>query len=268
VVVFDFLTEYHVRTDPRFSTVDIVMTIAIVAYLLGYAPWQGRRRYERLVAERPRDPTAYPRFWRRFFLIWWGLTAVVLTVVLAVPDGLSPADVGLAWPARTGSTVFAAALGLGVIAAQASGVRRVSRMYSGRPWPRRLINAALPRTARERRRMPLVAVTAGVGEELVFRGLFVAAGLGLLGLSPAVAVLVAAAAFGWAHLYQGRRGVALTALSAVVLGLLYVLSGSLLIPVLVHASTDAVAFLLLRPDGRAGSDPSPAPAQAREVQAD
>jgi membrane protease YdiL (CAAX protease family) len=62
--------------------------------------------------------------------------------------------------------------------------------------------------------------------------------------------------------------VALTALSAVVLGLLYVLSGSLLIPVLVHASTDAVAFLLLRPDGRAGSDPSPAPAQAREVQAD
>jgi uncharacterized protein len=261
--VFDFLTDYHVRTDPRFSTVDIVLTIAAAAYLLGYAPWQGRRRYERLVVERPADPSAFGRFWRRFFLIWWGLTAVVLVVVLAVPGGLTAADLGLAWPARTGSTVFAAGLGLGLIAAQASGARRVSRLYAGRPWPRRLINAALPRTARERRLMPLVALTAGVGEELVFRGLFVAAGLGLLGLSPAVAVLAAAVAFGWAHLYQGRRGVALTAFSAVYLGLLYLLSGSLLMPVLVHASTDAVAFLLLRPD-QSGEDPGRSEVAAEE----
>jgi membrane protease YdiL (CAAX protease family) len=176
-------------------------------------------------------------------------------VILADPGGLTAADIGLAWPARTGSTVFAVAVGAVVVGAQVSGARRVSRIYAGRPWPRHFINAALPRTPRERRLMPFAALTAGVGEELVFRGLFVAAGLGLLGLSPAVAVLVVAVAFGWAHLYQGPRGVALTALGAMYLGLLYLLSGSLLIPVLVHAGTDAVAFLCLRPTWPAGDDP-------------
>jgi uncharacterized protein len=230
--------------------VDIVLTLAVVGYVLGYAPWQGRRRYERLVAERPVDPTAFGRYWRRFFRIWWGMTAVVVVVILAVPGGLTAADVGLAWPAPTGSTAFAAAFGTALVVSQGIGVRRLRRTYAGKPWPRRFINAALPQTAQERRVMPLVALTAGVGEELVFRGLFVAAGIRLLGLPPVVAVLLAAVAFGWVHLYQGRLGMALTAFSAVYLGLFYLFSGSLLIPVLVHASSDAVVFLLLRPESR------------------
>jgi uncharacterized protein len=264
--VFDFLTQYQISADPGFSTVDTVLTVAVAAFVLGYLPWSGRRRYERLVAERPRDPAAYPRFWRRFFLIWWGLTAAVLGVVLADPGGLSAADVGLAWPARSGSTVFAVALGVAIVTAQLMGARRANRMYAGKPWPRRLMNPALPRTARERRLMPLVALTAGVGEELVYRGLLVAAGLGLLGLSPLVAVLVTAVAFGWGHLYQGRLGMALTGLSAMYFGLLYLYSGSLLIPVLVHAGLDTVAFLFLRPPVTGDVGPSEVAAEEAELQ--
>ena len=57
-------------------------------------------------------------------------------------------------------------------------------------------------------------------------------------------VLVAAVAFGLAHAYQGRAGILLTGLLGGVMAALYLGTGSLLLPVLLHAAID-LRFLLV-----------------------
>ena len=52
-----------------------------------------------------------------------------------------------------------------------------------------------------------------------------------------------ALAFGWAHLYQGAGGVISTALIGVLLTVLYLVTGSLLVPMLVHVAIDLLAML-------------------------
>ena len=53
---------------------------------------------------------------------------------------------------------------------------------------------------------PALAVTAGVCEEIVFRGLLIAVGVHVLGLPLPVAAGLALALFAIGHLYQGPRG--------------------------------------------------------------
>lgn len=64
------------------------------------------------------------------------------------------------------------------------------------------------------------------------------------GLPSAVLVLVAAVAFGLAHAYQGRAGIVLTGVLGGVMAALYLGTGSLLLPVLLHAAID-LRFLLV-----------------------
>ena len=70
-------------------------------------------------------------------------------------------------------------------------------------------------------------------------------------------MLVAAAAgiFGLAHLYQQAAGVVLTTLAGVLFCALYVATGSLLVPILLHVLVDARFALLPAPQSE---DPRPA----------
>jgi membrane protease YdiL (CAAX protease family) len=105
--------------------------------------------------------------------------------------------------------------------------------------------ALLPRTRRERHLFTVVGVTAGICEEWLYRGFFLAVVSALAGRPPApVLVLVAAAAFGLAHAYQGPAGILTTAVLGGVLAALYLATGSLLLPVLLHAAID-LRFLLV-----------------------
>ena len=69
-------------------------------------------------------------------------------------------------------------------------------------------------------------------------------------------VVVAAVAFGLAHAYQGAVGILTTGLLGGVMAALYLQTGSLLLPVLLHAAID-LRFLLVPsrvlPAGRAAA---------------
>jgi membrane protease YdiL (CAAX protease family) len=105
--------------------------------------------------------------------------------------------------------------------------------------------ALLPRTARERRLFTVVGVTAGVCEEWLYRGFFLAVVSALAGGMPTgVLVVVAAVSFGLAHAYQGRAGVVTTGLLGGVMAALYLQTGSLLLPVLLHTAID-LRFLMV-----------------------
>ncbi len=89
------------------------------------------------------------------------------------------------------------------------------------------VQFVLPTSPAERPVFVVVAITAGICEELLFRGWlvnFFAAGFGHLWL----AVILSSILFGTAHLYQGPRAVPSTAFLGLVFALLFVATGSLL----------------------------------------
>lgn len=109
------------------------------------------------------------------------------------------------------------------------------------------IEAIIPRTIRERYYYVVVAVSAGIGEELVFRGF----GLRLfshLGAKGVLLLFLTSLVFGLAHIYQGVAGILATAVLGFVFSMAYIISGTLLLPIVLHALIDL--NLLLRRLGR------------------
>lgn len=109
----------------------------------------------------------------------------------------------------------------------------------------------LPRSTREELLFAGVAVTAGITEELIYRGFLLRyLADGPWGLSAPAALGIAAAVFGVAHAGQGVRGMLATAVLGLLLGGLFLASGSLLLPILLHTLIDlralAVAHLARR----------------------
>ena len=82
----------------------------------------------------------------------------------------------------------------------------------------------------------LVSVTAGVCEEILYRGLLLAVLSPVVGTWPAV--LLSSLIFGLGHAYQGASGIIKTTVIGLVMALLAVFSGSLFVPMLLHAVID------------------------------
>jgi membrane protease YdiL (CAAX protease family) len=105
-----------------------------------------------------------------------------------------------------------------------------------------------PATWTERRWWVFVSITAGVCEETMFRGFT----LHYLHVFPwtldlTLALVISSAIFGCNHLYQGAGGVAGAAIAGFVFGLLFLLSGNLLLPIIVHGAVDLRMLAVLRP---------------------
>ncbi len=101
------------------------------------------------------------------------------------------------------------------------------------------VGPIVPRTDSERRTFVLLAITAGVCEELLFRG-FVTSYLANFA-PPIAALLLASLAFGFAHVYLGWTHVLRTALVGLVFGIVVWISGSLLPAIAMHAAIDLVS---------------------------
>lgn len=122
-----------------------------------------------------------------------------------------------------------------------------------------VLRTLLPGGPAERAAFVGVSLSAGVGEELVFRGYAIGALAPWTGLAPAV--VLSTLAFGVVHAYQGVLGFVRTAALGGLLAWGWLASGSLLPAMAAHTLLDLVAGLvlaerLLAPDP---SDPTPSP---------
>ena len=169
--------------------------------------------------------------------IEWALAAAAVVHWLSSARPL--ADLGFALPADGRSVVglLAASVGLGFVAWQWTQVRRADedtlRTLREQVRP---VEPLMPRTDAEARGFRVLAVTAGVCEELLYRGFLIA--YLSTAKDPWLAAAVGALVFGFAHFYQGVAGVAKTAVVGALAGALFVGSGSLLWPALLHAAVD------------------------------
>jgi membrane protease YdiL (CAAX protease family) len=233
--------------------------VVVAAYLVVGEPVVGHVLHRRFEGRLDTDPGARRSFYRRLLVLEWGLALLALVIWLAAP-GVSAGEVGLRWPERwpgpvTGTVVVLVVLFVlvstralrGGALLEAPGAAVPRRTGEGRHArsPQHATLAVLPRTAAERRLFTVVGVTAGVCEEWLYRGFFLAVVAAVAGgLSDPLLVALAGVAFGLAHAYQGLAGVVSTGVLGGVMAALYLSTGSLLLPVLLHAAID-LRFLLV-----------------------
>jgi membrane protease YdiL (CAAX protease family) len=111
------------------------------------------------------------------------------------------------------------------------------------------IGALLPESHRERSWWGVVSVGAGISEELMCRGfLLYYLSVYLPQTNMLERVVLTSLVFGLAHIYQGWKH----AVAAGVLGLLfagfYLMTGSLLLPMVIHAALDSRVLLMFPPE--------------------
>lgn len=232
-------------TEAAFGPPATALALVLLAYWVIGEPLLGRWAAQRLRRARPTDPAALRSFYRLTVGCLWASAAVVLLVVVVEPE-LTLREIGLAWPRLPGGLVLPLAVGAFVGVAIGIGAGLVIARRGGMPPPAPdHVAFMLPATSGERRWAAAVAVTAGIAEELVFRGLFLALGIGLFGLSPVAAAILVSVVFGLAHVYQGARGVFLTAVLGGVLAALALHTESLLPAILLHVLIDLRSLLLM-----------------------
>lgn len=114
----------------------------------------------------------------------------------------------------------------------------------------------MPVSAHQFLHFVFLAVAAGVGEEIVYRGFmitYLGELIGTSGWAVVAVLLVPAVAFGAGHLYQGWRAVGKIILMAVLFGFFYLRTNTLWPLMLVHTAIDVLggvmSWYLLREEG-------------------
>lgn len=238
------------------STPWLVAATVLALYLLIVSPLRGRARYLELA-----DPATSADRRRAIQVesIWtkWLATAIALTICWQVPFDI-------VWGVDGVGVLYTIALVVGLVGGAAVlvvSLRTPSRRLALAQAAAKFA-ALLPKTPPERRLFAVVAVTAGITEETIFRGFLIAYVAWLLpGGNIYVAGVIAGVAFGVLHLYQGWKGVLQTGVIGVLFGLLYPSVG-LVVLAIVHSLLD-LRLLLLPLDL---VDAAPSDAQAIDAQ--
>jgi hypothetical protein len=211
----------------------VLVVLAVVG--LALRAWFGMRALRALAPEQL--PAARPRLWARAIMTQWALAFAVCAWWLMQRrpwDGLG-ISAGSVW-GTGGVTLGIVVMGIMLV------VQRRAIATSGDIRARlraRLANVAalLPGRREEWPGFASLAITAGICEELLFRG-FVT--WWLLHYIPVfwVAIVVQAVLFGLAHAYQGPRGVFTAGAIGLFLGGIVWVTGSLWAAMILHALMD------------------------------
>lgn len=226
----------------------VLLILAVIMPLLGIWDY---RRLARWLEEGRADARTSTYWW--IILMEWNLTLVLAGWWLA--DGRGLDRLGLV-PALEGWQWLAAGLGLAaaifmvrqmIVVLRDPGQLRQVREQAGD------VAALGPQTAVENRLFSLVSVTAGVCEEIVYRGVL----LGVLALVTGIwpAVVLSSLIFGLGHAYQGPAGIVKTSLIGLVMALLTVFTGSIFVPIVLHVVIDLTSGRMLAEANRLVASP-------------
>ena len=112
------------------------------------------------------------------------------------------------------------------------------------------VQAIIPENTRDLRAFAALGITAGVCEEILYRGYLLWYLSALLPMN--AALMAAVAVFGIGHAYQGIRGVLVTAAVGGVEMAIYLWTGSLVAPIVLHTTVDLangyIGYRALQPE--------------------
>ena len=213
----------------------LFVLVAIVYPLIGLHRY---RRIEHL--PEPLPTSTRLRIYYSLILSQW--TLVALVALLFAGAGRSLADLGQSLGPRPPETLITSLVLLAAFAVLSMFTTQQLRGASPSDLPRRMRRAGkiLPQTGVERGWFVAVALTAGVCEEILYRGYVPWAVDSWLGGNALVAYGLAAVVFGLGHAYQGRDGMIVTGILGLFFGALAYFVGSLVPGQLLHVAIDLV----------------------------
>ncbi|MBT8052344.1 MAG: CPBP family intramembrane metalloprotease [Xanthomonadales bacterium] len=199
--------------------------------------WLSFRRYLKKIAAG--EPARRLSLYRETAVVEWVFLVILLTGWILLARPLT--DLGFAVPAGSAFWICAALVFIGtvVMIRSAASVRRL-------PQSRRVkhrdsfgdLGHFLPQDDRELKSFYRLSVTAGIVEEIVYRGFVLWYLATLMPIWPAV--FVSSIGFGLCHSYQGLGGMIRTGLVGLAFGVLFVFSGSLWLPIIGHILLDVL----------------------------
>jgi len=211
-----------------------------VLFLIAYPLWDyfvNWPKTQRLLASG--RPDARISVYRGILAVEWSAAAIVAALWLAHHRAAPALGLGVpgGWRLAVGALVVVAVAAL--MLAQLRAVRALPAAKRARLGEKLDgVGAIVPRTQGERRWFVAVSVTAGVCEELLYRGFLVWALRPWLGAWGAAGASYAS--FVFAHAYQGRSQIRGAAGMGLVLALLALGCGSILPGVVLHALVDVL----------------------------
>jgi membrane protease YdiL (CAAX protease family) len=230
----------------------IALLVLVLAFLLYRAVTRERRswrRFTRLTATRARQQV-YRRWLVESVVIMGGISAILLVATWPVL-GRTLADTQAWAPIAAARHALAGGVGIGVAAgagvAFLVGLALPALLLRGKVDEIPAIGNVQALLPRNRDELPYgvgLGLSAGVFEETLFRLAMPALLFGILGSGPA-AFLAASVIFGLLHLYQRWTGVLFATLLGLVLSALYVLTGQIWVPIVVHALIDLRSLVLI-----------------------
>jgi membrane protease YdiL (CAAX protease family) len=203
-------------------------------------PWRGRARLKHLLAQPVIGTKEKLILYGTTTAFQWLLSGVVAWRALA--RGFTARQLGLGRSGTAADLLFLSLVGAALLGAfQWFNLRRVGRMTGAVPdFMRKLAERILPGSTLEFAPYCVLAISAGICEEILYRG-FAMSALSRAGILPWAVVVITSVLFGLAHSYQGKSGVVGTTLMGCLFGASRLLFESL-VPVMVwHAAVDLAA---------------------------
>jgi len=223
----------------------VILEHLLAVYVIVLAPWLGCVIYQKAKRRiEAGDPRAKVRLYREIVIEQIITTVAVLG--LWWYGGIAGNSIGLNAPRSWTWNSVALVLLCGYLIW--SGVRLRAKAEKIRRQFNASVGVLFPDSLEERRWFGGVSLGAGISEELVFRGfLMYYLSLYIPRINTVEMVLVTSLFFGFAHIYQGWKRAIAAGVSGLILAVAYVLSGSLLLPMALHAVGDYRILLILPP---------------------
>ena len=207
-------------------------------------PWQSLKGIRLLDEQVVRDRNARVLFYRNAIAGQWLLAFLALILLWSSdPDivtGFLNAQLSADAVAITGIASIALASQCPLVPWVMQRLRKSPSALRGL-YPLRNI---LPRSAQERQLWVSVAITAGICEEILFRGFLINYAQSVLAMETAGAVALSSAIFALGHYYQGTANMVRVGLVGVVLGIVFVVTDSIIYCAVLHAILDLGALPL------------------------
>lgn len=189
-------------------------------------------------------------------MMLWDL--VIIIVIMSFFGGISAADLGLRaisfdhslWFTLITIIICGGFLGVLLFQTISTIVNPKSREKTLENTPKDGAYQILPRTKKEKILFTLLSVTAGICEEIIFRGFLVFLLKSVFpDISLILIIVISSLIFGFSHGYQGLLGVLETGAVGVLLLCLIVVTDSLILAMILHFVIDfSNAFLLSEDD--------------------
>lgn len=218
----------------------------LAAYTVLVEPFLRTNFFRNLKKQLKVDPSARLLFYRTQVLWEWSWMVVLAVIVIPIPDPLT--YLGLTLPTQIGWIILLALL-LGIILSTYL-LRRSPGAMASMQRSLESSSVLLPSTQAERTWFAAAAVTAGICEELLYRGFimsYLPSSFPILARQFILISILSGIIYGLSRAYLGMRGIATTALTGFSFAIVYALSGSLLPAIVFHILAELRTLWLWQP---------------------